>query len=82
MKRNPNIISVPASGVAEMLSISERHVRKLNAQGLLPRPISLGRCVRWNVSELEQWHAAGAPSREQWEELHQRNTEDIGNTDA
>ena len=82
MKVNPNIISVPASGVAQMLSISERHVRKLHAEGKIPRPISLGRCVRWNVSELEQWHAAGAPSRDQWEQSCKRNTEHIGNTDA
>ena len=62
-----NQISIPASKVAELLAISERHVRKLNSEGRIPRPINLGRCVRWNVAELHRWQAAGAPNRELWE---------------
>ncbi|MBT5409679.1 MAG: helix-turn-helix domain-containing protein [Phycisphaerae bacterium] len=64
-----NQISIPASKVAELLAISERHVRKLNSEGRIPRPINLGRCVRWNVAELHRWQAAGAPNRELWEDM-------------
>ncbi len=65
-----NQISIPASKVAELLAISERHVRKLNSEGRIPRPISLGRCVRWSVEELSRWQTAGAPVREVWEKMN------------
>lgn len=65
-----NQISIPASKVAELLAISERHVRKLNSEGRIPRPISLGRCVRWSVEELSRWQTAGAPDRATWDKLN------------
>lgn len=58
--------------VAGLLNCSARHVYRLSDGGNMPRPIKLGRLVRWNVQELEQWIAAGCPtnlqrrSRGQW----------------
>ena len=72
-----NQISIPASKVAELLAISERHVRKLNSEGRIPRPISLGRCVRWSVEELSRWQTAGAPVREVWEKMKKANLDPV-----
>ncbi|MBX3451458.1 MAG: helix-turn-helix domain-containing protein [Planctomycetaceae bacterium] len=61
-------IAVPAEGVAQLLDVSERHVWALHASGRLPRPVRLGRAVRWSADELRDWLAAGAPSRDAWEQ--------------
>lgn len=60
---------VPASGVAALLQISERHVHALHGSGRLPHAIRLGRSVRWNVAELTAWRDAGCPARDEWEHV-------------
>lgn len=62
-------LAIDAAEVAKLLNVSLRHVNALNASGRLPRPIHLGRSVRWPRAELESWLAAGAPSREVWEQM-------------
>jgi len=62
-------LCVGASDLALMLKISPRQVRRLNSMGELPAPVMLGGCTRWSVEELRAWIAAGAPSRERWEEM-------------
>ena len=61
-----------ASAAARLLSVSERHLRKLHAAGQLPRPIRLGRSVRWSRATLERWIELGCPSRERLRELEQQ----------
>lgn len=61
-------IALPAADVAKLLDVSERHVWSLHASGRLPRPVRLGRSVRWSADELRDWLAAGAPSRDAWEQ--------------
>ncbi len=58
---------VDSHGVADLLSISERHVRQRDAAGNLPKPVRLGGSVRWSVPELRAWVAAGCPNRETWD---------------
>lgn len=53
--------------VAELLGVSARFVWKLNSSGRLPRPFTLGRCVRWSRAEFLAWVDAGCPPRDQWE---------------
>ncbi|HKQ47605.1 MAG TPA: helix-turn-helix domain-containing protein [Phycisphaerae bacterium] len=60
-------LAITADEVAELLGISRAHLWKLHSSGRLPRPIRLGRAVRWSVSEIQAWLAAGAPPRERWE---------------
>ena len=37
---------------------SESHTRKLTREGKLPQPVKLGaRCVRFRLSDIEQWEA-------------------------
>ena len=48
--------------LAVVLGCSTRHVRRLADMGAMPRPIHLGRLVRWNKNAVDQWLAAGCPS--------------------
>ena len=61
-------LAVPAAEVAKILGISVRHVWALLADGRLPKPVRLGRAVRWNVDELRDWLSAGAPDTQTWDE--------------
>lgn len=63
--------AVPALEVAALLAISPRHLWQLDKLGRVPRPIRLGRSVRWHRRELEAWLAAGGPPRDQWEVIKQ-----------
>jgi predicted DNA-binding transcriptional regulator AlpA len=58
---------VDARRLADMLSLALRTVRSMDAAGKLPKPIRIGGSVRWPIAEIEDWLAAGAPSREVWE---------------
>ena len=74
MSTTPNLpelscLALPAAEVAKLLGISERHLWALNSSGRLPRPVRLGRAVRWNLSELRAWLDAGCPERSRWEAM-------------
>ncbi len=62
-------LALASADVAKLLQVSERHISSLNSSGRLPRPIKLGRSVRWNAAELKRWLDAGAPSRDEWEAM-------------
>ena len=62
-------LAVDAAELAKLLHVSLRHVNALNSSGRLPKPIRLGRSVRWPREELVWWIAAGAPSRDAWEAM-------------
>jgi excisionase family DNA binding protein len=49
-------------GVAAMLGCSPRHVYRLADAGRMPRPVRIGRLVRWCRAALELWVADGCPS--------------------
>ena len=50
--------------VAALLGASSRTVRRLADWGRMPRPISLGRMVRWQRSVVEEWISEGCPKME------------------
>ena len=65
----PNLLTAgPSTGmidvdaVAGLLGCSSRHVRRMADSGAMPRPIHLGRLVRWRRADVDQWLAAGCPS--------------------
>ena len=62
-------LAVDARQLARMLALSVRTIRTMDAGGKLPRPIRLNGSVRWIVSEIESFLAAGAPDRATWETL-------------
>ena len=49
--------------VAQLLSVSVRHVWRLADGGKMPRPIKLGASVRWDRKSIETWIEEGCPSR-------------------
>ena len=55
----PPLISVCA--VAKMLQVTPRTVYRLADAGKIPRPLKIGKSVRWKRSELEQWIENGCP---------------------
>jgi excisionase family DNA binding protein len=68
-----NRLAITADEMAELLGISRAHVWRLHSQGRIPRPVRLGRAVRWDRATIERWLAVGAPSRERWEAMHKGN---------
>ena len=56
-----------ARDLAKYLRLSIRMVWKLNTEGLVPKPVRIGRSVRWRTWEVAEWIWAGCPSREAWE---------------
>ena len=64
-------LALNAEEVAKLLSVSLRHIHALNASGRLPRPIRLGRSVRWRADELRDWLNAGCPARDRWEVMRE-----------
>ena len=62
-------LALSADGLAQMLGVSLRHVRRMDSSAKLPRPIRLGASVRWTVAEIEAWLAAGAPDRRTWQAM-------------
>lgn len=48
--------------VAMLLKASSRHVRRLADSGRMPRPVHIGRLVRWPRADVDEWLAAGCPN--------------------
>ncbi len=48
--------------VAELFGCSSRHIRRLADSGAMPRPIHIGRLVRWRKADVDAWLNAGCPS--------------------
>ena len=57
----PELLNV--SQLATFLCLSVRTVWRLNAKGELPKPLRLGRSVKWRKNEIIQWLASNCPSR-------------------
>ena len=64
-------LALTARDLARLLNVSPRHLATLNATGRLPRPIRLGRSVRWGRDELREWLSAGCPCRDRWEAMRE-----------
>ena len=52
---------VTAGELAAMLSIGQRTLWRLLAEGKLIEPVRLGGATRWRVDEVEEWIDAGCP---------------------
>ena len=51
-----------------MLGISQASFFRLRAMGKIgPRPIKLGKSVRWDEAEVKEWIAAKSPNARQWQ---------------
>lgn len=45
--------------VSAALGVCSRQVWKMAASGQAPKPVRLGRCVRWRAGELREWIVGG-----------------------
>jgi predicted DNA-binding transcriptional regulator AlpA len=61
-----------AKELSGVLSVSQRHVWRLNAAERLPKPVRLGRCVRWLESDIREWLGMRCPSRAVFEKRQAR----------
>lgn len=50
---------VTTGELARMLGCSKRHVSNMVRRGAMPRPVRLGRAIRWRREEIECWIADG-----------------------
>ena len=50
-----------ADELAEWLKISKRTVWRLKSTGALPKPVKIGRSVRWQRSDISAWLEKGCP---------------------
>ena len=64
-----NPLAFCATDLATRLQVSLRHIRRLDSAAKLPKPVRLGRSVRWPVTEIESWLDAGAPDRQKWQAM-------------
>jgi excisionase family DNA binding protein len=67
-------LALSAAELGRRMGVSLRHVRRMDSAQKLPRPVRLGRSVRWPAAEIDDWLRSGAPDRERWERL--RTTRD------
>ncbi len=71
-------LALNALELARMLGVSLRHVWRQSSAGKLPKPLKIGKCVRWTRSEIEDWLAAGAPDRRTWEQMKAQQLRRVG----
>lgn len=72
LQQEATALAVDARRLARLLGLSLRTIRSMDAAGKIPLPVKLnGHSVRWVVSEIQEWLAAGAPDRSTWEEMRQ-----------
>jgi excisionase family DNA binding protein len=48
--------------VAALIGCSPRNVHRLADSGRMPRPLKIGRLIRWRRQDFDAWLAAGCPS--------------------
>jgi predicted DNA-binding transcriptional regulator AlpA len=61
-----------AADLAQLLGLSLRQVRRLDAVGDLPGRVTggaLGRAVRWRTEVIREWCGAGCPDAAGWQAL-------------
>lgn len=70
-------LAYDAATLARLLGVSVRHIRRMDASGLLPKPVRFGRSKRWVAETIQQWLRAGSPPRAEWESIESRNVVEV-----
>jgi excisionase family DNA binding protein len=52
--------------LSEILGISPRSIWRQLSSGQMIKPIRIGGSVRWRLTEVEEWVAAGCPEVSGW----------------
>lgn len=58
--RTPDIV-FDVQGVAHLLQCSTKTIRRLSDSGRMPRPVRIGRLLRWRRRDIAEWLEAGCP---------------------
>ena len=58
---------IDVKGLAELLSVSVRTAWRLRSAGKLPKPVKIGRSVRWDYQTIRTWIEMGCPDRATFE---------------
>ncbi len=64
-----NFLLLSAQDLAAELRVSVRTIRRFHDQGKLPRPLKIGRAIRWPRATIVEWLAMDAPDRSAFEEM-------------
>ena len=59
--------------LAVLLSCSVRSTWRRLAAGDLPKPVRIGRSVRWELATIREWIAQGCPDSDTFESRRKRN---------
>ena len=59
---DPQTLLIDTREVARLLGLGPRTVWGMANSGRMPRPIKIGRTVRWNYEALRKWVDAGCPN--------------------
>jgi len=51
-----------ANEIAALLQCSTRHIWRLRDSGAMPKPIRVGRLIRWPIGSIQSWIADGCPA--------------------
>jgi len=52
--------------VAKLLRVSDRTLFRMHTEGEMPKPIRIGRAVRWGRDEIKAWVDNGCPPVSEW----------------
>jgi len=63
-KRSEKSQLVDVHAAAAITACSASTVRRLADSGRMPKPVKVGRLIRWQRDELERWIREGCPKRQ------------------
>jgi predicted DNA-binding transcriptional regulator AlpA len=63
---NDSSLMIDTRTFAGLLSISYRHLIRLQDLKEVPEPVHLGRLIRWPLAEVLEWIEADCPSQKAW----------------
>jgi predicted DNA-binding transcriptional regulator AlpA len=64
----PLPLTMMDADIGRELRVSSKTIRRMDADGKLPRPVMVGaRSLRWVRETIVEWLAAGCPERETFE---------------
>lgn len=52
--------------VAKLLTVCDKTVYTMQKNGEMPKPVKIGRAVRWGRAEIMAWVDAGCPPASEW----------------
>ncbi|PAY19090.1 hypothetical protein CKO51_13255 [Rhodopirellula sp. SM50] len=54
-----------ARSIAARLEVSQRTIQRMADRSEMPKPMKVGRLIRWDATAIERWIAAGCPAATQ-----------------